>query len=65
MRSISPGRIALHTLGTARHAHAHRCRPDPGHHPHHFERALIKLGARDRAQLVVFAYQSGIPVPTL
>ena len=31
----------------------------------HVSRALIKLGARDRAQLVVFAYQSGIPVPTL
>jgi len=27
--------------------------------------ALIKLGARDRAQLVVFADQSGVPVPTL
>ena len=31
----------------------------------HVSRALIKLGARDRAQLVVFAYQSGIAVPTL
>jgi len=31
----------------------------------HVSRALIKLGARDRAQLVVFADQSGIPVPTL
>jgi DNA-binding NarL/FixJ family response regulator len=26
----------------------------------HVSRAMIKLGARDRAQLVVFAYQSGI-----
>jgi DNA-binding NarL/FixJ family response regulator len=26
----------------------------------HVSRALIKLGARDRAQLVVFAYQSGL-----
>jgi DNA-binding NarL/FixJ family response regulator len=23
-------------------------------------RAMVKLGARDRAQLVVFAYQSGL-----
>jgi DNA-binding NarL/FixJ family response regulator len=26
----------------------------------HISRAMIKLGARDRAQLVVFAYQSGL-----
>jgi DNA-binding NarL/FixJ family response regulator len=26
----------------------------------HVGRAMIKLGARDRAQLVVFAYQSGL-----
>ena len=26
----------------------------------HASRAMIKLGARDRAQLVVFAYQSGL-----
>jgi len=31
----------------------------------HVSRAMVKLGARDRAQLVVFAYQSGLvrPVP--
>lgn len=29
----------------------------------HVSRALIKLGARDRAQLVVIAYQSGLPIP--
>ncbi|MFC7763190.1 response regulator transcription factor [Catellatospora bangladeshensis] len=29
----------------------------------HVSRALIKLGARDRAQLVVIAYQSGVPLP--
>jgi DNA-binding NarL/FixJ family response regulator len=27
----------------------------------HASRAMIKLGARDRAQLVVFAYQSASP----
>ncbi|WP_372453982.1 response regulator transcription factor [Actinoplanes hulinensis] len=26
----------------------------------HVSRAMIKLGARDRAQLAVFAYQSGL-----
>jgi DNA-binding NarL/FixJ family response regulator len=29
----------------------------------HVSRAMIKLGARDRAQLVVFAYQSGLVIP--
>ena len=29
----------------------------------HVSRAMIKLGARDRAQLVVFAYQSGLVHP--
>ncbi len=29
----------------------------------HVSRAMIKLGARDRAQLVVFAIQSSLRVP--
>jgi DNA-binding NarL/FixJ family response regulator len=29
----------------------------------HVSRAMVKLGARDRAQLVVFAYQSGLVRP--
>ena len=29
----------------------------------HFARAMAKLGARDRAQLVVFAYQNGLVTP--
>jgi DNA-binding NarL/FixJ family response regulator len=29
----------------------------------HTARALTKLGARDRAQLVVFAYQAGLVRP--
>jgi DNA-binding NarL/FixJ family response regulator len=29
----------------------------------HVSRAMIKLGARDRAQLVVFAYQAGLVTP--
>jgi DNA-binding NarL/FixJ family response regulator len=31
----------------------------------HVSRALFKTGARDRAQLVVFAYQSGFTIPTI
>ena len=30
----------------------------------HVSRAMVKLGARDRAQLVVFAYQSGLVHPS-
>jgi DNA-binding NarL/FixJ family response regulator len=29
----------------------------------HVSRAMLKVGARDRAQLVVIAYQSGMPLP--
>ena len=29
----------------------------------HVNRAMTKLGARDRAQLVVFAYETGLVVP--
>ena len=29
----------------------------------HVSRAMIKLGARDRAQLVVFAYEAGLVRP--
>jgi DNA-binding NarL/FixJ family response regulator len=29
----------------------------------HVSRAMLKLGARDRAQLVVIAYQSGLVTP--
>jgi DNA-binding NarL/FixJ family response regulator len=31
----------------------------------HVSRAMTKLGARDRAQLVVFAYQTGLVVPRM
>jgi DNA-binding NarL/FixJ family response regulator len=29
----------------------------------HVSRAMVKLGVRDRAQLVVLAYESGLVVP--
>jgi DNA-binding NarL/FixJ family response regulator len=28
----------------------------------HVSRAMLKVGARDRAQLVVIAFQSGVPL---
>ncbi len=46
---------------------AHRCSHTssvsprgPGHRPTHVSHAMVKLGARDRAQLVVIAYQTGL-----
>jgi DNA-binding NarL/FixJ family response regulator len=30
----------------------------------HVSRAMLKLDARDRAQLVVFAYESGLVLPS-
>ena len=30
----------------------------------HVSRAMVKLGARDRAQLVVFAYEAGLVRPS-
>ena len=39
---------------------AERIRISPATARTHVSRAMVKLGARDRAQLVVFAYQSGL-----
>ena len=36
----------------------------PGTAKTHVSRAMIKLGARDRAQLVVFAYQNSLVSPS-
>jgi hypothetical protein len=38
----------------------HRLTLSPATARTHVSRAVIKLAARDRAQLVVFAYQSGL-----
>lgn len=35
----------------------------PGTAKTHVSRTMLKLGARDRAQLVVFAYESGLVIP--
>jgi DNA-binding NarL/FixJ family response regulator len=42
---------------------AERLQVSPATARTHVSRAMVKLGARDRAQLVVFAYQSGLVEP--
>jgi len=42
---------------------AHRLRMRPATAKTHVNRAMAKLGARDRAQLVVLAYETGLVVP--
>jgi DNA-binding NarL/FixJ family response regulator len=42
---------------------AHRLVLSPATVRTHLSRAMAKLRARDRAQLVVFAYQAGLPIP--
>jgi hypothetical protein len=37
--------------------------PRPARRQTHVSRAMLKLHARDRAQLVVIAYQSGLVIP--
>jgi DNA-binding NarL/FixJ family response regulator len=46
--------------GLSNHEIAERLFLSPATARTHVSRAMIKLGARDRAQLVVFAYQSGL-----
>jgi DNA-binding NarL/FixJ family response regulator len=42
---------------------AKRLYVSPGAAKTHVSRAMVKLGARDRAQLVVMAYESGLVRP--
>lgn len=52
--------VALVAEGLSNHEIAERLFLSPATVRTHVSRAMIKLGARDRAQLVVFAYQSGL-----
>jgi DNA-binding NarL/FixJ family response regulator len=52
--------VALAAEGLTNHEIAGRLVMSPATARTHVSRAMIKLGARDRAQLVVFAYQSGL-----
>ena len=52
--------VSLVAQGLNNHEIADRLVVSPATARTHVSRAMIKLGARDRAQLVVFAYQSGL-----
>jgi DNA-binding NarL/FixJ family response regulator len=55
--------VALVAHGLSNHEIAERIVLSPMTAKTHVSRAMTKLGARDRAQLVVFAYQSGLVAP--
>ncbi len=55
--------MALVAAGLSNDEIAERLIVSPTTAKTHVSRAMVKLGARDRAQLVVFAYQSGLVQP--
>ena len=54
---------ALVGTGLSNHEIAERLVISPATARTHVSRAMLKLGARDRAQLVVFAYEAGLVAP--
>jgi DNA-binding NarL/FixJ family response regulator len=55
--------MALAAGGLSNEQIAERLVVSPATARTHVSRAMVKLGARDRAQLVVFAYESGLVAP--
>ncbi len=55
--------VTLIASGLSNEEISHRIYVSPSTAKTHAARAMTKLGARDRAQLVVFAYQSGLVRP--
>ena len=55
--------MALVAVGLSNDEIAQRLFVSPATAKTHVSRAMVKLGARDRAQLVVFAYESGLVAP--
>jgi DNA-binding NarL/FixJ family response regulator len=55
--------LALVADGLSNHEIAKRLYVSPATAKTHVSRAMIKLRARDRAQLVVIAYESGLVRP--
>ncbi|MBI5928047.1 MAG: response regulator transcription factor [Chloroflexi bacterium] len=56
--------MALVAVGLSNEEIAERLVVSPATAKTHVSRAMVKLGARDRAQLVVFAYESGLVRPS-
>ncbi len=54
---------ALVGTGLSNHEIAERLTISPATARTHVSRAMLKIGARDRAQLVVFAYEAGLVAP--
>jgi DNA-binding NarL/FixJ family response regulator len=55
--------MAVVALGTTNAEIAERLFVSPATAKTHVSRAMVKLGARDRAQMVVLAYESGLARP--
>jgi DNA-binding NarL/FixJ family response regulator len=55
--------VALVGTGLSNHEIADKLVISPATARTHVSRAMLKLGARDRAQLVVFAYEAGLVAP--
>jgi DNA-binding NarL/FixJ family response regulator len=55
--------VALVGTGLSNHEIAEHLVISPATARTHVSRAMLKLGARDRAQLVVFAYEAGLVAP--
>jgi DNA-binding NarL/FixJ family response regulator len=55
--------VALVGTGLSNHEIAEQLGISPATARTHVSRAMLKLGARDRAQLVVFAYEAGLVSP--
>jgi DNA-binding NarL/FixJ family response regulator len=55
--------VALIATGLSNHEISREIYVSPATVKTHASRAMTKLGARDRAQLVVFAYQVGLTRP--
>ena len=57
------GELALVAEGLSNQEIAERLVVSPWTAETHVSRAMVKLGTRDRAQLVAFAYESGLARP--
>jgi DNA-binding NarL/FixJ family response regulator len=55
--------LTLVAMGLSNHEIAEELVVSPATARTHVSRAMVKLGARDRSQLVVFAYENGVVTP--